>query len=111
MFIMALSRKVLVAPCFDIVEDGQKTFPKLGQGILHPRRHLTKIVAKDETICFRLPKLLCKRAFRNLPNLTAKLSEASDIAFADIPKKLNFIFPTQQFLYGRNCPAAIHSGF
>ena len=71
--------KILISPCLNIVEDRLETLAKLRQGILHPRRHLTKIVTKKETICFQLPKLFCKGTFRNLPNLTAKLSEASEI--------------------------------
>lgn len=111
MFIMPLSMKILVAPCLYIVEDGQEAFPKLGQCILNPWGYLTEIPTGDEAISLQFTKLLCKRTFRNLPNLTAQLSEAPDITFADISKKLNFIFPAQQFLYGRNCFAAIHSGF
>lgn len=103
--------KILVAPCLHAIQDGQETFPKLGQCIFHPWRYFAKIVAKKEAICFQFPKLLCKRTFCNLSNLAAKLSEAPDIAFADIPEKLDFIFPAQQLLYGGNCLAAIHRGF
>ena len=37
-------------------------------------------MAKNETICFQFPKLLCKRTFSNFSNLTAELSKTSNIA-------------------------------
>ena len=90
-----------------------KTFRKRN-AILHCLRSTTSHPSAEalyQLLQKEHPKLRCKRTIRNLPNLTAKLSETPDITFADIPKQLDFIFPTQQFLYGRNCLAAIHGGF
>ena len=61
--------KILVSPCLNIVEDGQETLAKLRQGILHPRRNLTKIVTKNKAIGFQFPELLGKRTLGNLPEL------------------------------------------
>ena len=55
-------------------------------------RKFAIVMAKNETIRFQFTQLLGKRAFRDFSNLSAELPETPNIAFTDVPEKLNYIF-------------------
>ena len=76
---------MFISPGFHMVKHRQKTFSEIGQCIFYMQRNLTKIMPDQKAVCFQFPKLLRKGTFGNFADLPAKLPEAPDIAFSNIP--------------------------
>ena len=75
-------------------KDGNETFSQVSKVVFYMGRDFFVIMAGNESVCFQFTELFCQARFRNIPNMSAKFSEAMYISKGDVINDFNFPFTT-----------------
>ena len=77
-------RQIGLTPSLHEVQNGEKAFAQRGEGVLHMRRHLLKILPVQKAVRFQFPQLLGQRGFGDLAQMAAQTAEPAHILHTDI---------------------------